>query len=90
MNTIILSAIFGVVMMFSGIFIRNRSAYKNISAVLLLMLLALNVADGNGHALFNINAKNFLHFEKFGLLFNSICIFCTLVYVLLSGKEIEK
>jgi NADH-quinone oxidoreductase subunit N len=90
MNTIILSAIFGVVMMFSGIFIHNRSAYKNISAILLLILLVLNVADGNGFHLFNVNTKNFLHFEKFGLLFNSICIFCTLIYILLSGKEIEK
>ena len=90
MNTIILSAIFGVVMMFSGIFIHNRSAYKHISTVLLLILLGFNVADSHGFALFNVNTKNFLHFEKFGLLFNSICIFCTLIYVLLSGKEIEK
>jgi len=90
MNTIILSAIFGVVMMFSGIFVNSRSAYKHISAVLLLILLVLNVADSYGFAVLNVNTKNFLHFEKFGLLFNSICIFSTLIYVLLSGKEIEK
>jgi NADH-quinone oxidoreductase subunit N len=56
----------------------------------LLILLVLNVAESHGSALFNINTNNFLHFGKFGLLFNSICIFCTLIYVLLSGKEIEK
>ena len=39
MNTIILSALFGVVMMFTGIFIHNRSTYKSISSVALLLLL---------------------------------------------------
>ncbi len=90
MNTIILSAIFGVVMMFSGIFIDNRSAYKNISSIALLLLLIFNVAESHGSPLFHINAINFLHFDKFGLLFNSICIFSTLMYVMLSGREIEK
>lgn len=90
MNTIILSAIFGVVMMFSGIFVHNRSLYKNISAFLLLLLLIFNVAETNGHSLLHIDTTNFLHFTKFGLLFNSICIFSTLLYVMLSGKEMEK
>jgi NADH-quinone oxidoreductase subunit N len=90
MNTIILSAIFGVVMMFSGIFVHNRSAFKNISAVMLMLLLVFNIAETNGSAIFNINAVNFLHFDRFGLLFNSICIFSTLIYVLLSGRDIEK
>jgi NADH-quinone oxidoreductase subunit N len=91
MNTIILSAIFGVVMMFAGIFISNRAAYKNIAAVLLLVLLVFNVAESNaGFTMVSINTQYFLHFSKFGLLFNSICIFCTLIYVLLSGSDIEK
>lgn len=90
MNTIILSAIFGVVMMFAGILVNNRSAYKQIAALTLLLLLIFNVLESYGFKLFTINTGNFLHFEKFGLLFNSICIFSTLIYVLLSGKEIEK
>ena len=90
MNTIILSAIFGVVMMLSSVLIQNRSAYKNIAAVCLLLLLIFNIGESHGIKLFNINTSYFLHLEKFGLLFNSICIFSTLVYVLLSGKDIEK
>ena len=90
MNTIILSALFGVVMMFTGIFIHNRSAYKSISGAALLLLLVFNVAESRGFTIFNINTTNFLHFEQFGLLFNSICIFSTLIYILLSGDEIEK
>lgn len=90
MNTIILSAIFGVVMMFTGIFIDNRSAYKHIAAFALLLLLIFNIAESHGFTLFHINARYFLHFEKYGLLFTSVCIFSTLVYVLLSGRDIEK
>jgi NADH-quinone oxidoreductase subunit N len=89
MNTIILSAIFGVVMMFSGIFIDKRTAYKHIATTGLLVLLGLNIAETYGFELFNINTNLFLHFEKFGLLFNSVCIFSTLIYVLLSGRDIE-
>jgi len=90
MNTIILSAIFGVVMMFSGISVQNKSAYKHIAAVALLILLGFNIAEGRGHSIFHINSEYFLHFDKFGLVFNSICIFSTLIYVLLSGRDIEK
>ncbi len=90
MNTIILSAIFGVVMMFSGIFIENKSAYRHIAAIGLLLSLCFNIAEGREYSIFHINAQYFLHFEKFGLLFNSVCIFSTLVYVLLSGRDIEK
>ena len=89
MNTIFLSAIFGVVMMFSGIFIKNQSAYKHIAAVLLLILLGFNYADGHGFNLIKLDTHLFLHFQNFGLLFNSICIFSTFIYVMLSGKEIE-
>lgn len=90
MNTIILSAIFGVMMMLSGIFIKNKAAFKYLAAVALTILLALNIAESYGFVLFHINLRNLLHFEKFGLLFNSVCIAATLLYVLLSGRDIEK
>jgi NADH-quinone oxidoreductase subunit N len=91
MNTIVLSAILGVVMMYSGIFVKNKSMFRHIAAVALLILLGANIAENyGGWHLFTFNAKGFLNFEKFGLLFNSICIFSTLVYVLLSGRDIEK
>ncbi len=89
MNTIILSAVFGVAMMLSGIFIKNKSAFKNIAAVALAILLALNIAESYGFAIFQIKTVNFLHFTKFGLLFNSICVGATLLYTILSGRDIE-
>jgi NADH-quinone oxidoreductase subunit N len=90
MNTIILSAILGVVMMFTGIFIKNRSAYKHIAIAGLLLLLFVNIAEGYGCKISHISTKGFLEFDKFGLLFNSICIFVTLLYFMLSGSDIEK
>lgn len=90
MNTIILSAIFGVVMMFSGVFIKRQSAYRHIAAAGLLILLLVNIAETSGYLLFNINTDLFLHFSRYGLLFNSICLLSTLIYVLLSGREIEE
>ena len=89
MNTIILSAVFGVAMMLSGIFIKNKSAFKNIAAVALAIILTLNIAESYGFAIFQINTYNFLHFTKFGFLFNSICLGATLLYTILSGSDIE-
>src|SRR4051812_30618003 len=90
MNTIIVSAILGVVMMLSGTFIENKAAFKNIAVAGLLILLALNVGENYGHTFFHINTTNMLHFERFGLLFNSICIVATLLFTLLSGRDVEK
>ena len=89
MNTIILSAVFGVVLMLSGTFTDNKSSFKYIAGIALVILLALNIADSYGYAIFNIKTGNFLHFTKFGFLFNSICIASTLLYTILSGKDIE-
>ena len=90
MNIIILSAIMGVVMMFSSVLVKSKAAYKHIAAFGLLALLVFNVAESHGYQLFHIDTTNFLHFEKFGLLFNSVCLFATLIYVLLSGSDIER
>ncbi|WP_207492438.1 NADH-quinone oxidoreductase subunit N [Aridibaculum aurantiacum] len=90
MNIIVLSAILGVLMMYSGIFIKNKSAFRLIAAAGMAVLLGFNIAETYGYSLFNINTRFFLSFERFGLLFNSICIFSTMVYVLVSGRDIEK
>ena len=90
MNTIILSAILGVMMMLSSVLVNSKAAYKHIAALGLLLLLVFNVAESHGYQMFHIDTTNFLHFEKYGLLFNSVCLFCTLIYVLLSGSDIER
>ena len=89
MNAIILSALLGVVMMFSGIITKNKSAITKIAAVGLFLLLVANLLNTYGAYVVHVDTHSLLNFEKFGLFFNSIAITATLVYVLLSGKEIE-
>lgn len=90
MNAIILSALLGVVMMFSGIITNNKSVLKYIAATGLLLLIGANLLDT--YALFkvHINTRGLLSFEKFGLYFNTLAFGATFIYVCLSGKDIEK
>jgi len=90
MNAIIISALLGVVMMFSSILIQNRSAIRNIAVVGLLILLLGNLLNTYTVYSFDIDTHNMLRFDKFGLFFNSIAIAATLLYVILSGSDIVK
>lgn len=90
MNDIIISAILGVVMMYSGVLTKNTSVIRNVAIIGLLVLLGFNIAEAYGYQLFNINTRGMLSFEKYGLLFNSIAFASTLIYFLLSGRDIEK
>ncbi len=90
MNAIIVSALMGVVMMFSGILVKNRSAVTSAAVIGLALLLVSNILNTYGTWSVQIDTKGLLSFEKFGMFFNSIAIAATLIYVLLSGKEIEK
>ncbi|MEO8710788.1 MAG: NADH-quinone oxidoreductase subunit N [Parafilimonas sp.] len=90
MNAIIFSAVWGVVMMFCSFLIKNKSSFRHIAVVGLLLLLIVNVMDTNGVTIFKVDTHNMLSYSRFGLLFNSIAIASTLIYVLISGKDIER
>lgn len=90
MNAIILSAIWGVIMMLGSFMIKNKSNFRHIASCGLLVLLVANIADTYGYSLFTFDNHGFLQFTRFGYLFNSIAIFSSLIYVLITGKEIEK
>lgn len=90
MNAIVLSAIFGVLMMFTGIFTSNRNTVRYVAIVLLAALLVANIAEQYGYRLFNFNTRGMLSFSSFGLLFNSIAFGSTLLYYFLSSKDMER
>ncbi len=90
MNAIIFSAIMGVVMMFSGIILQKKSAVTTTAIVSLLLLLSMNLLDSYSVFSINVDTHDLLHFNKFGLFFNSILIAATLIFVVLCGSEIEK
>ncbi|CAN5229768.1 NADH-quinone oxidoreductase subunit N [soil metagenome] len=90
MNAIIFSAFFGMIMMFCSFLVKSKSSFRHIASAGLLVLLIANIADSYGHTLFQIDTYGMLAFNRFGYLFNSIAIASTLIYVLITGKEIEK
>ena len=90
MNAIIFSAVWGIVMMFCSFLVKDRTAFRHIAAAGLLLLLVMNVLETNGVILFHIDTAGMLAYTRFGLFFNSIVIVSTLIYVLLTGKDIER
>lgn len=89
MNALILSSILGILMMLSSIVIKNKSLFKHISTVGLLLLLAAAIIEIKGRALFHINLHDMLAFNHFNIYISIIIIAATLVFVLLCGKQIE-
>ena len=96
MNAILLSAIWGVVMMFSGVFIKSKSTpkYLALAGVIIIFiatLLEMNVLNlAGGPLYFHIDTKEMLSINSFSLSFIAVVFACTLLYFLLSGRDIEK
>ena len=90
MNAIIISAVWGIVMMFSGIVTNKKTTILNIAIAGVALLLVVNYLDMTGTHLFAIDAHKMLFFDTFGMLGNSIAFGSTLLYLLLSGRDIEK
>jgi NADH-quinone oxidoreductase subunit N len=89
MNALIFSALSGVIMMFSG-FILNRSAVRTLAQVLLVLIAVVTALELRGVSIFHIDLRGMLAFDRFALLFSLIAVLCTLVFSILSGKDMEK
>src|SRR6187402_2452469 len=89
MNAIIISAVWGIIMMFSGIVTEKGSTTRNVAILGLVLLLLANYLDMVGYHFFPIDTHKMLFFDTFGLLANEVIFGSTLLYVLLSGREIE-
>jgi NADH-quinone oxidoreductase subunit N len=90
MNAIVISAVLGVVMMFCGVFTNNKNIVRAVANIGLLALTIANVMDMGGYHFFNVNVKNMLSFDTFGLLFVTIAFASTWIYFLLSGRDMER
>jgi NADH-quinone oxidoreductase subunit N len=90
MNALILSAIFGVIMLFSGIWLKEKAIVRAIAVIGMIVLLLTNVMEIYSPSFFTINTAGMMHFDRFALLFNSIAIFSTLVFFILSARDMEK
>src|SRR5690349_19429035 len=89
MNAIILSAVLGVVMMFSGIYLKSNAAIRMTAIAGLVLLLAVNIAELYGFRGLSFDSRNMLAVTSFSLVFNSIAFACTLLFFCISGRDIE-
>jgi len=88
MNSIITSAVLGVIMMFSGIFLKKNSSIGALAILGMVLLLVMAVLEMSGYHFFQVNTHNMLDFEVFGLLVNCITFASTLAYFLLNARDI--
>ncbi len=89
MSAIILSAIWGVIMMFGVVFFKKTTTPKYWAIAGIIIILLANVLEFSGTHLFNVDTKGMLKFDNFTLHFNTIAFTCTLLFFLLNGRDIE-
>ena len=90
MNALLLSSVLGVIMMFSSVVLKQKSAVRNISIAGVLALLVVNILEMNGTVFFRINAAGMMQFDRFSLLFTNIVFASTFIYLVLSARDMEK
>jgi NADH-quinone oxidoreductase subunit N len=91
MNVIILTAIWGVLLMLAGAFIKNKSMPKYIAiAGLILVIIANSTELLRQESFFAIDVKDMLHTNSFNLTFIMVLLVCTLLFFLLNGRDFEK
>lgn len=89
MNAIILSAFWGVVMMYTGVATQKKSTPRLVAIVGILLLIVANWLEYAGLPFFDIHMAGMLTFSSFGLVFNLVAFVCTFFYFLLSGSDME-
>ena len=90
MNALLLSAFWGVVLMFSGIVLKKKSAVRNVAITGMVLLLLVNILEMFGTVFLKIDTKGMISFDRFGLLFNTIAFVSTMLYFILSARDMEK
>lgn len=91
MNSIIVTAVWGMLMMFAGAFIKSRKAAAPLAIAGLFLAFGFNALEllNKGQQLFKIDTHDMLRFDSFNLTFIAVVLLCSLVYMLLNTSEIE-
>ena len=91
MNAILITAIWGIVMMFGGVFFKRKSTPKYWAIGGLILAIIGNCVELiKQKPMFNIELKDMLSFNSFNLTFITVVLLCTLLLFLLNGRDIEK
>lgn len=76
--------------MFSGIITRNHKVIRGLAVIGLAIALVLNFIELNEIKLVSIDTRGMLSFDKFAIFFSTIALSCTLLFFLLSSRDMEK
>ncbi|HET8573076.1 MAG TPA: NADH-quinone oxidoreductase subunit N [Edaphocola sp.] len=93
MKPLIAAAVFGIIMMLSAVFLKEKKQASGLAILLLFLLLGVNIwaltesLQSGGVATFLFN--DMLRFDPFSVWFNVILSGLALLYVLLNAKHIE-
>ena len=90
MNALVITAVSGVVMMFSGFLLKRSSGVHYLAVLLMLLVIVANILEMNGIVFVNVNLDGMMFFDRFALLFTTVAYSATLLFFLLSGKDMEK
>ena len=90
MNAIVFSAVWGVVMMFAGLFTRRSDRVRLTALIGMALLLGVTVLQIRGTELLQVPLEGVLHFDIYSLLFMALVFGATFYFFLLSGKEVDK
>lgn len=93
MKPLVASALFGVIMMFAALSVKEKKTFTTIAILLLIVLIGVNIYELSSimsgeipEALFN----GMLRYGSFSVWFNTLMTVITLLYVILCGRSIEK
>ncbi|MFM8709695.1 MAG: NADH-quinone oxidoreductase subunit N [Sphingomonadales bacterium] len=90
MNALLVSALWGVIMMFSGIAIKRPALLRYLAIAGVMVLLGLNTAEMQGWQLVDIDTTGMLQFDAYAFLLNAILLASLLIYLVLSGSAMER
>ena len=89
MNAIILSAFWGVVMMYTGVVTRNTRNHGVMAIIGIILLTIAAWLEFAGVQFFSINLSGMLSFAPYSLVFMMVMFVCTLLYFILSGPDMK-
>ncbi len=90
MDVLILTALCGIVMMFSSFLLKNKSSVRTLAHVLLLAVIVVNLLELRGVVFFVVDTRGLLLFDRYALLFSLVANVCTFAFFLLSSRDMEK
>ncbi len=89
MNTIIIAALFGVVMMFTGLLTKKSATIQWVAILGSVLLFATSIYDYN-ICITNTDYESMVVFSKSSLWFNILISFCTMMYIFIFHHHIAR